>query len=85
MLKLDQKFKQWCERERPTKMSASGMDVNDVVKNILRKIVDVGSYKQPAFNDGEKDVENTVKRIGWTNLCRMDEYELRSRVKSLND
>jgi len=82
---LELKFKQWCERERPTKMSASGMDVNDVVKNILRKIVDVGSYNQPAFNDSEKDVENTVKRIGWSNLCRMDEYELRSRVKSLND
>ena len=77
--------REWCERERPTKMSASGMDVNDVVKNILRKIVDVGSYNQPAFNDSEKDVENTVKRIGWSNLCRMDEYELRSRVKSLND
>ena len=77
--------REWCERERPTKMGASGMDINDVVKIILRKIVDVGSYNQPAFNDGEKDVENTVKRIGWTNLCRMDEYELRSRVKSLND
>ena len=77
--------RQWCENERPTKMGASGMNVNDVVKNILKKISDFGSYKQPTFNDGEADVENTVKRIGWGNLCRMDEYELRTRVKSLND
>jgi len=82
---LTYKLREWCENEIPTKMGASGMDVNDVVKNILRKIVDFGSYNQPTYNDGEKDVENTVKRIGWSNLCRMDEYELRSRVKSLND
>ena len=59
--------------------------VNDVIKIILKKITDFGSHKQPTFNDGETDVENTVKRIGWSNLCRMDEYELRTRVKSLND
>ncbi len=77
--------REWCERERPTKMGASGMDVNDVIKIILKKITDFGSHKQPTFNDGETDVENTVKQIGWSNLCRMDEYELRTRVKSLND
>ena len=66
-------------------MGASGMDVNDVVKIILKKITDIGSHKQPTFGDGEADVENTVKRIGWSNLCRMDEFELRARVKSLND
>ncbi len=82
---LGYKLPEWCERERPTKMSESGMDVNDVVKNILRKISDVGSHKQPTFNDDEKDVENTVRRIGWGNLCRMNEYELISRVKNLND
>ena len=77
--------RKWCEDERPTKMGISGMDVNAVVKNILKKISDIGSHKQPTFGDGEADVENTVKRIGWSNLCRMDEFELRARVKSLND
>ena len=77
--------REWCEREHPTKMGVSGMDVNVVVKNILKKITDFGSHKKPTFSDGETDVENTVKRIGWSNLCRMDEFELRTRVKSLND
>ena len=77
--------REWCERERATKMGVSGMDVNAVVKNILKKISDFGSHRQPTFSDGETDVKNTIKRIGWGNLCRMDEYELRSRVKSLND
>jgi len=77
--------REWCERERPTKMGVSDMDINAVVKNILKKIADFGSHKNPTFDDGETDVENTVKRIGWSNLCRMDEYELRTRVKSLND
>ena len=79
------KLREWCETERPTKVGAAGMDVNDVIKIIVRKIDDVGSYKQPTFNDDEKEVEKIVKQIGWGNLCRMDEYELRSRVKSLND
>ena len=77
--------REWCEREHPTKMSSSGMDVNDVVKNIIKKITDFGSHRQPTFNDAETDVENTVRRIGWSNLCLMDEFELRRRVKSLND
>ena len=77
--------REWCEREHPTKMGVSGMDIYVVVKNILKKIADIGSHKKPTFSDGETDIENTVKRIGWSNLCRMDEFELRARVKSLND
>ena len=83
---LDYKFQQWCENERPVTDVSNGATFtgNDVVNVILRKITDIGSYKQPTFNDDEIEVKKIVKQIGWGNLCRMDKMTIINRIKNLN-